>query len=52
MKKNSYKCQVCYKEFKTKKELVTHLAGEFDEYTIMVDIVVDQLEDLGVNPFK
>jgi hypothetical protein len=51
--KNNWKCSICYKEFKTKKELVAHLSGEFDEYSMMADMAVEQLEDLGVkNPYQ
>lgn len=39
-------------EFKTKKELIEHLKNEFDEYTTIADNIVNQLEDLKINPFK
>jgi len=42
-----------YSRKRIDKELVAHLSGEFDEYSMMADMAVEQLEDLGVkNPYQ
>jgi hypothetical protein len=64
MKNSKCKCRICIKDqdlwfshydgfvFKTKQELIEHLENQLDEWSAVLDVVLSQLEDLGVNPYK
>jgi len=41
-------CDNCVKKFKLKRELISHLREELEEAEMQVDLIVNQLEDLGV----
>ena len=53
MKKKKWVCYECGKQFKTKKALVEHLKDEIEEATNVLDSIVDQFNELGIeNPYK
>ncbi len=49
--KTKKSCGYCGKKFKTKRSLITHLKEEFESIIMDEDLVVGQLENLGVENY-
>ena len=50
MREGKWKCIYCGKCFPTKDALGAHLLREFEDLTLAVDWVVEQMEKLNVKP--